>query len=175
MPENKCCGEPKPETPCCGAPEPEEPCCASQEPQSCCASGPAGEYHMSVVYDENIHATASHGPLDQHVSLMTCGTPVADQTDLNPIDLLAMAVASCLLIVMGKAAQARGLCIVGARADVGYTTANYKIAGICVDAYLPVKFDEGIQARLEAASKTCPVYLALNPEVEVKVNFIWPE
>ena len=174
MSNEKCCGEPKAEPSCCGEPEPEA-CCAPKAAASCCGSAPAGEYHMSAVYDANIHATASHLPLGQSISLMTCGTPVADQTDLNPIDLLAMAVASCLLIVMGKAAQARDLCLVGARADVGYTTANYKIAGICVDLYLPTKLDEGMQRRLEAASKTCPVYLALNPEVDVKVNFIWPE
>ena len=176
MSDEKCCGEPKPEPTCCGEAKPEPSCCGeAQGEPTCCGTVASDEPIMSVLYDRNVHTIATHAPLKQTIPLEGCSAFGGKGEDLNPIDLLVMGVGSCLLIVMGKAAEARDLCIVGARADVSYDLVNYKIASICVDLHLPNKLDPTDQRRLEAASKACPVYLAINPEVEVKVNYIWPE
>jgi len=57
--------------------------------------------------------------------------------DLNPIDLVAMGVGSCLMIVMAKAAEAKGLDLTGTWADASYDLKDYKIASITVKIHSP--------------------------------------
>ena len=97
----------------------------------------AGKTVMSVLYDRNVHTVATHAPLKQSISLEGCSAFGGKGLDLNPIDLLAMGMASCMLIVMGKTAEAENLDIVGAKADVSYDLVNYRIAGIKATFRLP--------------------------------------
>jgi len=130
---------------------------------------------MSVLYDRNVHTVATHAPLKQSISLEGCSAFGGKGQDLNPIDLMAMGMASCMLIVMGKTAEAEKLDMVGAKADVSYDLANYRIAGIKATFRLPKKLSAADQAKLEAASKKCPVFLAIHPDVKVTVEYLWPK
>jgi len=141
--------------------------------QSCC-SGPV-ESPMQVVYDRNVHTVAYHHPLKQTIPLEGCSAFGGKGLDLNPIDLVAMAVASCLMIVMGKTAEAEKLDIVGAKADTSYDLVNYRIAAIKVTIRLPKKLAVADQTKLESASKKCPVFLAIHPDVRVTVDYVWPQ
>ena len=141
----------------------------------CCSTGTATKPVMQVVYDKNVHTVASHIPLKQTIPLEGCCAFGGKGLDLNPVDLMAMGVASCLMIVMGKTAEADKLDIVGAKADVSYDLVNYRIAEIKVVIRLPKKLAVADQSKLETASKKCPVFLAIHPDVKVTVNYIWPE
>ena len=140
----------------------------------CCSSGTATQPVMQVEYDRNVHTVASHLPLKRTIPLEGCSAFGGKGLDLNPIDLMAMGVASCLMIVMGKTAEAEELDIVGAKADVSYDLVNYRIAQIKVAIHLPKKLQAADQSKLEAASKKCPVFLAIHPDVKVTVDYIWP-
>ncbi len=128
---------------------------------------------MSAVYDRNIHTLASYASLNVSLPLGSCAADA--RTELNPIDMMAMGLASCILILMGKAAVAENADIVGARADVSYTLEDYRIQSFDVDVFPPKRLDENIRPRLESACKTCPVYLAIHPDVKLNVRFNWPE
>lgn len=141
----------------------------------CCSTGLASQPVMEVVYDKNVHTVAYHHPLKQTIPLEGCSAFGGKGLDLNPIDLVAMGLASCLMIVMGKKAEAEKLDIVGAKAAVSYDLVNYKIAAITVNIRLPKKLAAADQSKLETESKRCPVFLAINPEVKVTVNYIWPK
>ena len=141
----------------------------------CCSTGAPTKPVMQVVYDKNVHTVASHLPLKQTIPLEGCCAFGGKGLDLNPVDLMAMGVASCLLIVMGKTAEAEKLDIVGAKADVSYDLVNYRIAEIKVAIRLPKKLAMADRSKLETASKKCPVFLAIHPDVKVTVNYIWPE
>jgi putative redox protein len=141
----------------------------------CCGTASATKAVMSVVYDRNVHTVASHIPLKQTIPLEGCSAFGGKGQDLNPIDLMAMGLASCLMIVMGKTAEAEKLDIVGAKADVSYDLANYRIAAFTVNLHLPKKLGAAEQTKLETASKKCPVFLSISPEVKVSVNFHWPK
>ena len=93
--------------------------------------------------------------------------------DLNPIDLVAMAVASCLQIVMAKAAEGKGLDLTGTWAETSYELKDYKIASITVNIHSPQKPSDADRAFLEQESNRCPVYLAVKDSVTVKVTFAW--
>ena len=141
----------------------------------CCSTGAATKPVMQVVYDKNVHTVASHIPLKQTIPLEGCCAFGGKGLDLNPVDLVAMGVASCLMIVMGKTAEAEKLDIVGAKADVSYELVNYRIAEIKIAIRLPKKLAVADQSKLETASKKCPVFLAIHPDVKVTVNYIWPK
>jgi putative redox protein len=130
---------------------------------------------MTVFYDQNVHTVAKHAPLKKEIPLEGCSAFGGKGKDLNPIDLVAMGLASCLMIVMGKTAEAEKLDIVGARANASYELANYRIAEIKVSIHLPKKLSAADQSKLETASKKCPVFLAIHPDVKVSVEYIWPE
>ena len=146
-----------------------------KKPECCCAEGTATQPVMQVVYDRNVHTVASHHPLKQRIPLEGCSAFGGKGLDLNPIDLMSMGLASCLMIVMGKTAEAEKLDIVGAKADVSYDLVNYRIAQIKVAIHLPKKLAASDQTKLETASKKCPVFLAIHPDVKVTVNYIWPK
>ena len=147
----------------------------AEKQTECCSAGGTSQPAMQVVYDRNVHTVASHHPLKATIPLEGCSAFGGKGLDLNPIDLMSMGLASCLMIVMGKTAEAEQLDIVGAKADVSYELVNYRIAAIKVDVRLPRKLTAADQTKLEAASKKCPVFLAIHPDVNVTVNYIWPK
>lgn len=147
----------------------------SDKKKECCSTGITTQPVMQVVYDRNVHTVASHHPLKKTVPLEGCSAFGGKGLDLNPIDLMAMGLASCLMIVMGKTAEAGELDIVGAKADVSYDLVNYRIGQIKVVIHLPGKLPATDQSKLEAASKKCPVFLAIHPDVKVTVSYIWPK
>jgi uncharacterized OsmC-like protein len=138
----------------------------------CCLTGTASQPVMQVVYDKNVHTVASHHPLKRTIPLEGCSAFGGKGLDLNPIDLVAMGLASCLLIVMGKTAEAEQLDMAGAKADVSYDLVNYRIARIKVAIHLPKKLSAADQSKLESASQKCPVFLAIHPEVKVTVSYL---
>jgi uncharacterized OsmC-like protein len=147
----------------------------SDKKTECCSTGATMQPVMQVVYDRNVHTVASHHPLKKTMPLEGCSAFGGKGLDLNPIDLMAMGLASCLMIVMGKTAEAGDLDIVGAKADVSYDLVNYRIAQIKVVIHLPKKLSASDESKLEAASKKCPVFLAIHPDVKVTVSYIWPK
>jgi len=147
----------------------------SEKAQSNCCSGGGSLPVMEVVYDRNVHTVAYHHPLKQEISLEGCSAFGGQGADLNPIDLLVMGVGSCMLIVMGKTAETENIDIVGAKTVVSYELANYQIAAINVDFFIPGKLSPEEQSKLEAASQKCPVYLALSPSVKVTLKYCWGE
>ena len=147
----------------------------SEQKTACCSTDTATQPVMQVVYDRNVHTVASHHPLKQTIPLEGCSAFGGKGLDLNPIDLMSMGLASCLMIVMGKTAEAEKLDVVGAKADVSYDLVNHRIAQIKVAIHLPKKLSAADQSKLETASKKCPVFLAIHPDVKVTVNYIWPK
>ena len=120
-----------------------------------------------------IHAKAIHHQLGKEVGLGGCCAEGGEGEDLNPIDLVAMSVASCLLIVMAKSAQRKDIDLTGTWADAAYDLKDYKIASISVTIHASILPTESDRKFLEQESHRCPVYLALKDGVSVNVAFDW--
>ena len=52
--------------------------------------------------------------------------------------------------------------------------ANYRLTQISVCIQLPLALSPTDRTKLEQASKTCPVYRALDPKLKVCVKYLWP-
>ncbi len=128
---------------------------------------------MTVTLDRMIHTKAVHQELGKEIGLEGCCAFGGKGEDLNPIDLVAMGVASCMLIVMAKGAEGKGIDLTGTWADAAYELKDYKIASITVTIHSPQSPSEADRLFLEKESHRCPVYLAVKDATVVKVGFDW--
>jgi len=125
---------------------------------------------LSVVYDRDIHTKASHSGSKQEIGLAGC----CGSDELNPFDMLALSLAACLLTLMGQSAAVRNLDMVGAKACVDYELEDYLVKQISVRIQMPKALTPIDRMNLEKASKSCPVYRALDPALNVNIEYVWP-
>ncbi len=94
----------------------------------------------------------------------------------SPTDLVATALGSCMLSIMGIIANRHEINIVGTQVSIHkIMQANpRRIAAIEVTMYMPnVTYTPKERALLENAARTCPVALSLHPELEQKLSFVY--
>ncbi|MGA2060936.1 MAG: OsmC family protein [Thermoguttaceae bacterium] len=128
---------------------------------------------MTVTLDRMIHTNAVHHELGKEIGLEGCCAFGGTGSDLNPIDLMAMGLASCLMIVMAKAAEGKGLDLTGTWAETDYTLKDYKITSFTVTIHSPFSPSKAERTFLEQESYRCPVYLSVKDSVTVNVAFEW--
>lgn len=96
----------------------------------------------------------------------------------SPTDLAATSLGTCMVTVMGIAAQNHDINIKGTRVEITKHMAAdpRRISGIDVNVILPPNdFSNKDKKILEAAGLTCPVALSLHPDVNQNITFVWPE
>jgi putative redox protein len=94
----------------------------------------------------------------------------------SPIDLLAAALGSCTLTLMGSCAQKLGVDIDGLRVEISKEMAIQpvrRLGRIICCVYCPKIFESNIQDRFEKAARTCPVHFSLHPDIIQEINFYW--
>ena len=94
----------------------------------------------------------------------------------SPTDLLAASLGSCMLTIMGIAANTHGFSIDGTKISVNkIMTANpRRIGEIVVDFTFPLNsYNEKEKMLIEKAAATCPVALSLHPDLIQTINFNW--
>jgi len=131
---------------------------------------------IDVRYEGGLRTRAVHGP--SGTELIT-DAPVDNRgqgRSFSPTDLLGTAVGTCILTLMGIAAQDRGFDLAGATASVEkhmLATPRRRIGRLVVDIAVPQ--DPGPEGRrvLEAAARGCPVSASLAPDVAVELTFRW--
>lgn len=130
---------------------------------------------MTVTLDRMIHTNAVHQELGKTIGLESCCCGGGKAADLNPIDVLAMSVASCMLILMATGAKEKGLDLTGTWADTAYDLdlKQYKITSITVTVHSPCSPATADRTFLEKEGHRCPVYLAVKDNVDVRVAFAW--
>jgi len=94
----------------------------------------------------------------------------------SPTDLLAAALGSCMLTIMGIAAREHGFSLEGTTMEITKIMIPNprRVGEVVIDFTFPhQKFSPKQQKLIEAASKTCPVALSLHPELlqTIRLNF----
>jgi len=94
----------------------------------------------------------------------------------SPTDLTATSLATCMITIMGIAADARGWNIAGAKVQVLKSMASNprRISKIEVTLHMPMlPLEESDRDFLEKVAKECPVAKSIHPDIEQVINFIW--
>lgn len=95
----------------------------------------------------------------------------------SPTDMVATALGSCILTIMGIKASDLGLDIKGAKANITKTMSSEgprRISKIEVIIQIPDNnFSEKDKGKLEKAAHGCPVGRSLHPDCEEKLVINW--
>jgi putative redox protein len=127
-------------------------------------------------YTGKLKTEMVHGP--SGVALRTAA-PVDNQGDgssFSPTDLVAAALASCMVTTMAIAAERHGVDLSGVsfRVEKHMTdTPPRAIARLPVEIHLPARLQPEDRQRLERAAHNCPVHRSLLPEIEKDVRFVY--
>jgi len=131
---------------------------------------------ITSTYDGGLRCTATHGP--SGVTLIT-DAPVDNHgkgESFSPTDLVATAVANCMMTVMGIAAERHGVDLKGTMVTIGKEMSSdppRRIVGLKSVMTIPLPADHPQRALLEGAAKACPVKQSLAPEIDTSVEFRW--
>jgi uncharacterized OsmC-like protein len=131
---------------------------------------------ITASYDGGLRCTATHGPSGQ--TLIT-DAPVDNHgkgESFSPTDLAATAVATCMMTVMGIAAERHGVDLKGTTVTIGKemsSDAPRRIVSLRSVMTIPLPADHPRRSLLEAAAKACPVKQSLAPEIDTEVEFRW--
>lgn len=130
----------------------------------------------SIVYQGNLHCECTH--LQSGSSLAT-DAPTDNQGQgaaFSPTDLVAVALASCILTTIGIRCRGTSINIEGTRAEVTKVMANdpRRIARIQIKMLMPAfVFTDKDKLLLEKIAHSCPVSLSLHPELDQEISFVW--
>ena len=131
---------------------------------------------IQVDYEGDLHCRAVHGP--SRAELNT-DAPVDNQgrgESFSPTDLVATALGTCMLTVMGILARTLGVEIAGAKATVEKEMTSApprRIQRLRVRILMPAGIAAENREKFERAAHTCPVHRSLHPDVEMPIEFVW--
>ena len=94
----------------------------------------------------------------------------------SPTDLVATALGSCLLTIMGIKARDMEVEIKGTTAKISKVMGSTprRISEINITVTMANSFDQKTQKILEKAALSCPVANSLHPDLKQNIHFIWP-
>jgi putative redox protein len=131
---------------------------------------------VSIAYEGNLRCRATHGPSGATLSTDAPVDNMGKGEAFSPTDLVGVALGTCMLTIMGIAAQRMNVDLRGTTVKVTKEMSSApprRIARLAVYFNVPVKLTEEQKQKLQNAAMTCPVHKSLHPEVAAPVEFEW--
>ncbi len=131
---------------------------------------------ITATYQGDLRCTATHSP--SQTQLFT-DAPVDNQgkgESFSPTDLVATALITCMMTIMGIKAREMNIDLTGTELNVEKIMANNprRIAALPVKiTFPPLQIDEKSKKILENAALTCPVAKSIHPDIEFTIEFKW--
>lgn len=129
---------------------------------------------MNVVYEGDLRCRLTH---EQSGSVIQTDAPkdnMGKGEAFSPTDLVAAALSSCMVTVMGIAANRHSIDLKGLKVDVAkemVTAPVRRIGTIHIDIHMPQGIPVDKRSLLENAAHTCPVHKSLHPDVSTPIKF----
>jgi putative redox protein len=131
---------------------------------------------IQIAYEGDLRCHAVHGPSGSTILTDAPVDNMGKGEAFSPTDLVATALGSCMMTIMGIAANRLGIDLRGMTARVikeMSATPPRRIARLAVKIRVPGTLSEEQKQKLHNAAMTCPVHKSLHPDVEAPVEFIW--
>jgi putative redox protein len=131
---------------------------------------------IQVEYQGDLHCKALHGPSRAELNTDAPTDNQGRGESFSPTDLVATALGTCILTVMGILARTLNLDIAGATATVEKemtSTAPRRIQSLTVRIHVPRALSAENRQKLERAAHTCPVHKSLHPDIQTPIAFTW--
>jgi putative redox protein len=131
-----------------------------------------------IIYKGDLRTEATHL---QSNTMIETDAPKDNQGKgerYSPTDLVATALGSCMLSIMGIAARTHEIELIDTQVDIEkimIADPQRRIGEIKVDFHFPngIVYSEKEKTILEKAAMTCPVFLSLGENVIKTVKFHW--
>ena len=94
----------------------------------------------------------------------------------SPTDLMAASLGSCMLTLMGMAAEKVAFDLTGTTVEVEKVMVvdpMRRIGKIVLRFRIPHVANEMVREKLEKAAVQCPVHYSLHPNVKQEIDFLW--
>jgi len=131
----------------------------------------------TVTYEGNLRTVCQH--LRSGTTIET-DAPVDNNgrgERFSPSDLVATALGSCMLTIMGMRAVEMKVDLKGTKIEVEKIMKSdpRRIGGLNLTFHFPeeLELNERQQTILQKAAETCPVAFSINQDIELNVNFNW--
>ena len=128
-----------------------------------------------IVYQNGLRTEATH--IQSGNSILT-DAPTDNKGKgeaFSPTDLVATALASCMLTIMGIKADEMNISIEGATAEIEKIMGSEprRISQINIHIFVPLLADAKTKKIIENAALTCPVAKSLAADLTSTVTFSW--
>jgi putative redox protein len=131
---------------------------------------------VEIAYEGQLRCKAVHGPSQCHV---VTDAPVDNHgkgAHFSPTDLVATALGTCTLTLLGIVADRHGISLEGTTVKVEkHMVAEpvRRIGRLPVDIYMGQPIKDKYKDRLVKAAETCPVKQSVHPDIDLSINFHW--
>lgn len=133
---------------------------------------------IRAIYRGQLGCRATHGPSGNE---LTTDAPLDNGgkgESFSPTDLVATALGTCVLTILGLVSQRHDLDLTGTEITVTKEMIQQPIRRIgalrtVVNLPTGLAIDEAMRSRLESAAKKCPVHQSLHPEIDAPIEFVY--
>lgn len=131
-----------------------------------------------TVYEGDLHCQATHGPSQVQ---LTTDAPVDNGgrgESFSPTDLVATALGTCVMTILGLVAARHQLDLRGTKVQVTKEMVQQPIRRIGALRTV-VRFPQGLsiceddRKRLEHAAHHCPVHQSIHPDIDAPIEFVY--
>ena len=134
------------------------------------------KHQVEIVYEGDLRTKAVH--LSSGTEILT-DAPLDNQgkgEKFSPTDLIATALGSCMLTIMGIAANVQKIDISNTRVKVEKVMGEdpRKISQVNIEIYFSTIISDKHRVILERAARHCPVAKTLDGNIEENIKFIYP-
>ena len=129
---------------------------------------------INVVYEGDLHCRLTHGPSGAEIFTDAPKDNHGKGEAFSPTDLVAAAIGSCMLTVMGIFAKRHQINLAGTRLRVQKEMIQEparRIGQLKIEIQFPKTIPEECRRTLENTAMTCPVHKSLHPDVKIPVTF----
>jgi len=133
---------------------------------------------IQIEYEGDLRCRAVHGPSGTELRTDAPADNQGQARSFSPTDLVATGSGTCMLTIMGIAAEKHGWDLRGATATVEkhmIADPARRIERLEIVLRIPGDFDERARTTLERAAMACPIHRTLDGKVELPVRFEWTQ
>lgn len=131
---------------------------------------------IQIDYKGGLRCEAVHGPSG---NVLQTDAPVDNNgrgEAFSPTDLVATALGTCMLTIIGIVAERKGIDLEGLKIRVEKHMSEdlpRRIARLPVEVRVPVAEDSGYKELIVNAALTCPVHQSLRADIEIPIDWKW--
>ena len=133
---------------------------------------------IDTTYLGELRVEATHGPSGATLSTDAPTDNGGQGASFSPTDLVATALGTCVMTILGLVAERHELDLKGTRVHVTkemITSPVRRIGSLRTAVTIPAGAvdDPSMRVRMEAAARKCPVHQSLHPDIDAPIEFTY--